>query len=134
MPISEPEWVSIRSMIEEVAADLSGNRASYFSTGKVIKRDEENKLVWLEEFGDQPIPVVGFDYEVKYYYATSAGLSTPAAGAGLPSKTVTKTVQVKVKVPKVGDTVVVAREFGSRRIPRCIGVIQGKNWIVPESD
>jgi hypothetical protein len=134
MPISEPEWASVRAMIEEVVADLAGNRASYFTTGKVIKRNEADKLVWLEEFGDQPIPIVGFDYELKYYYASSAGLATPAAGAGLPSKTITKTIKAKVRVPKVGETVVVAREFGSRRIPRCIGVIQGKHWIVPESE
>jgi hypothetical protein len=134
MPISEPEWASIRNMVETVVGDMAGNRASHFTTGKVIKRDETKKLVWLEEFGDQPIPIIGFDYEVKYYYASSAGLSTPATGGGLPSKTITKTVKVKVKVPKVGDTVVVAREFGSRRIPRCLGVIQGKGWIVAESE
>lgn len=134
MAISEPEWTSIRTMIEAVVGDIAGNRSVHFTTGKVIKRDELQKLVWLEEFGDQPIPIVGFDYEVKYYDQTPAGTTAPAVGGSSPYKTITKIVQTKVKVPKIGDIVFVAQEFGSKRLPRCLGVIQGKGWIVPETE
>jgi hypothetical protein len=46
---------------------------------------------------------------------------------------VRKTIQkATVRVPKVGDTVLVARELGTRRLPRCLGILQGKNWISAE--
>lgn len=134
MPITEGEWASIRSMVEIVSAEVSGNRASYFTTGKVIKRDEKTMCVWIEDFGDQPIPVVSYEYEVKYYDETPKGTTAVAAGNSQPSKTRVNTVQVKCKLPKVGDTVFVAREMGTRRLPRCLGVILGKNWIVAESE
>lgn len=133
MPISEPEWTSIRTMIEAVASDISGTR-NFFTTGKVIKRDVENMLVWLEEFGDQPIPLVLFDYEVKYYDETPNGTTAVAAGTDQPFNVKTRKVTATVLVPKIGDTVLVARELGSRRIPRCLGVIRGKGWIVPETE
>lgn len=119
MPILEAEWTSIRSMIERVVADIAGRRDSYFITGKVIKRDEGKRLVWLKEFGDQPIPIVSFDYTVKYYDDTTTG-------------TKVKTAKAKVDVPKIGATVLVARELGSRRLPRCLGIIQGIDWLVAE--
>jgi len=134
MPISEPEWTSIHTLIEQVAPAVSGRLDSYFFTGKVIKRDEKNKCVYLKEFGDQPIPLVYFDFEVKYYDETPKGTTSVAAGNSQPHKTRTKTVNVTVKVPKVGQSVLVVRELGTRRLPRCLGVIQGKNWISKEPD
>jgi len=133
MPISEGEWNSIRNLVERVAADVSGNR-NFFTTGKVIKRDEDKMLVWIEEFGDQPIPLVFFDYEVKYYDETPNGTTVPSAGSSSPFQTNSKKAKVKVIVPKIGDTVLVARELGSRRLPRCLGKLQGKGWIVAESE
>lgn len=131
--ITEPEWASIRTLIEIVAAEMSGNR-NFFTTGKVIKRDETKKLVWIEDFGDQPIPIIGFDHEIEYYDETPKGTIAVVAGGASPYKVVKKKVKVKTLVPKIGDTVVVARELGSRRLPRCLGVIQGKGWIVAESE
>lgn len=133
MPITEPEWNSIRALVESVSADVSGAR-NFFTTGKVLKRDENKKLIWLEEFGDQPIPLVAFDYEVKYYDETPNGTTVPSTGASSPFKTKTKTVKAKVLVPKVGETVLVARELGTRRLPRCLGVILAKpgDWLVAE--
>lgn len=117
----------------DIAAEISGSRG-FFTTGKVIKRDVSKRLVWLEEFGDQPVPIVAFDYDVKYYDETPNGTTVPASGSASPFKTKTKTVVTRVRVPNVGDTVLVARELGTRRLPRCLGVIQGKDWLVAETE
>lgn len=121
--ITEPEWNSIRVAIERVIMELSGRREDFFVTGTVFKRDVNKKLIWLKEFGDQPIPVVGYDYDVKYFVWDS-GLN----------KTVAKDARVKIIVPKPGQTVLVAREMGIDRLPRCLGVIQGVGWITQEQD
>lgn len=122
MPITDPEWASISSLIEKLAGRISGKRQDWFVTGKVIKVDAPNRLVYLAEFGDQAIPIVAFDYTMDYY---------DTDGTGAVQK---KTATVTVKMPKVGDTVVVARELATRRLPRAIGILQGKNWITPEEE
>lgn len=119
MPITDPEWLSIRSMAEGVVRRLAGSRTDYFITGKVLKVDVPNKCVYMKEFGSQPIPIVAFDYTVKYYDTTPTGVTVRNAVA-------------QAQMPKVGQLILVAREMGTSRIPRCLGVIQGKNWIVPE--
>lgn len=95
----------------------TGGYTRYFITGKVIKRDAAKKLVWLAEFGPQAIPVVGFDYDVKYYDTDQRGDVTR------------KQAKVNVVTPAIGATVLVARELGVSRMPRCLGVFQGKGWI-----
>lgn len=122
MPITDGEWISIRTMIESIA----GKKGEYFVTGDVIKRDVDNKLVWLAEFGDQPIPIVAFDYKVKYYDST---VTVDFAGQTTGTQVTPKTVIAEVQVPQVGDTVIVAKELGVNRLPRCLGVLKGKNWI-----
>lgn len=134
MPITEGEWASIRSLVDVAVGETVGNRGSYFTTGKVIKRDEAKRLVWLEDFGDQAIPLVGFKYEIKYYDETPNGTVGVAVGAAQPFRTRTKTIVVTPQVPKVGEIVVVAREMGTRRLPRCLGVILGKDWVTAESE
>jgi hypothetical protein len=251
MPISDPEWNSVRAMAEAVAAEVSGRRGDYFLTETVIKRDVTKKLVWVRGYGDQAIPVVSFNHVFKWYDDTHAGLtvtadtawqfpnyapqwgiygsgydqvafrrltngvvfmqgltlcygagtSTPStiftlpagyrpayihvfpalafnnglyqtaridvlpsgavvlnnffagistiagsAGnfvslAGLqffigpdPGLTVASKTQVKTRVtdvsmPKVGDTVLIAREMGIQRLPRCLGTLQDKGWM-----
>jgi hypothetical protein len=128
--ISESEWESISNLFNR----LMRKKGEYFVTGKVIKRDVAKKLVWLQEFGDQAIPIVGFDYEVTYYDETPRGVVTTAVGAGADYTTQQKKAKVKLLVPRVGQSVVVAREFGTRRLPRCIGVIQGTGWISASED
>ncbi len=118
--ISEPEWNSIRSFVEKICVRVSGRRSEFFESGTVSKRDEANKLIWLKGFSDDPIPVVAFDYEVKYYDTDSDG------------NVVVRKAKVTPVIPKVGQTVFVAYEMGTSRLPRCLGVIQGKNWIVTE--
>jgi len=134
MPITEPEWQSVAAMIERKIMQMTGLRSNNFITGKVIKRDVPNKCVYLKDFGDQAIPVVGFNYTVKYYDETPNGTTAVSSGSAQPYKTRVKTVTVDVVVPNVGDIVAVLCEMGTHRLPRCIGVIQGKNWLVAEAD
>lgn len=132
MPLSDPEWLSIRTMIEQVVRQVSGTRGDFFVTGKVVKVDAKNKCIYMKEFGDQAIPIVGFDYEVNYYDESPKGTTTQAEGDAAQFRTIKKTAKVSVVMPRKGDSVLVARELGTRRLPRCLGVIQGKKWIVPE--
>lgn len=118
--ISEPEWNSIRALAEKVATQVSGRRADYFQTGKVVKRDEDNRLVWLQGFANDPIPIVDFEHEVRYYDTNENG-----------DVTVRRAI-VSPVVPRVGQIVVVAYESGISRLPRCIGVLMGQNWIMTE--
>jgi hypothetical protein len=121
MPITEPEWASIASLVERMVPQLTGGRRN-FTTGRVIKRDANKRLVWLKELGDQPIPVVGFDYEVKYYDTDNAGNTQP------------KKATVSPVTPDVGEHVFVVLEMGEQSLPRCLGTIQGTGWILPEDE
>lgn len=122
MPISEEEWNSIRAVAEKVARDVSGTRGDWFQTGRVIKRDEKNRLIWIKGMGHTPLPVVGFNYTVRYYDTDDNG------------KLRVRQANAKVVVPKVGETVLVAFELGSSRLPRCLGVVQGKNYLETEEE
>ena len=35
-----------------------------------------------------------------------------------------------IKMPKKGDLVLVAQHYGTSRLPKCLGIIQGKKFIV----
>jgi len=104
MALTEADQNTIYQMIERAIT------ASVIIYGKVIARDERKGLIKLKEFGDQWIPLVGFRGTVKYYDETA-------------TTTKVKTVKVVPEVPKIGETVVVLRQFGSRRLPKCVGVI-----------
>lgn len=119
--ISEPEWASIRALVSKLVTQIAGHRGN-FITGQVVKRDEDNRLVWIKELGNQPIPIVGLDSNVKYY-------DTDATG-----KINVKHAVVAPVVPKVGQSIFVALEMGTQSLPRCIGVIHGKNWITSETE
>jgi hypothetical protein len=119
--ISEREWTSIREMVLRLVTQKAGHRGNLI-TGKVIKRDPDHSCVWIEEFGDQPIPLVGFDYDVKSYDTDGSGTVN------------VKHYIVSPKTPDVGESVLVAMEMGAQSLPRCVGVIQGKNWIIPEDE
>lgn len=121
MPITEPEWTSIASLVERMVPQLTGGRRN-FKTGRVIKRDANNQLVWIRELGDQPIPVVGFDYTVKYYDTDNAGNTVP------------KTAKISPVTPDVGEHVFIVFEMGEHSLPRCLGTIQGTGWILPEDE
>jgi hypothetical protein len=117
--ISEREWASIGALITKITGKANKRQ---FITGKVVKNNTGNKTVWLKELGAQAIPVVGFDYDVKYYDTDSTGTVNVRHMTATP------------KTPKVGQIVVVALELGDQSIPRCIGVVQGKNWITSEEN
>jgi hypothetical protein len=114
MAIAEGEWESIRSLIQR----MLGGRAESFITGRVTKVDKTNKNVYMKEFGSQPIPMIVNDYEITYYDTLPNG------------RTQKKTAKVDLLMPKVGDTVVVAREMGTHRLPRCLGKMVGRKWIM----
>lgn len=120
--ITEAEWTSIGKYIEKIAGQVSGKRQDYFTTGQVIKVDIANRCVYLAELGDQPIPIVGWRYTVDYYYEDQSGNLTK------------RTATAQVIPPKVGDTIVVIKELGTRRLPRAIGILYGTNWIVAEEE
>lgn len=102
--LTQADWESIYQTINSA---LPTHEVTY---GKVVKRDTKKKLVWLKEFGDQPIPLVGFKAEVTYYDTTPTGVKK-------------KVAKIEPEVPKVGELVVVLRQMGSRRLPKCVGVV-----------
>lgn len=119
--ISEGEWASIRSLVEKLVTQLTGGRRNFF-TARVIKRDDTNKLVWVRELGAQAIPVVGFDYNVTYYDTDSTGVVNR------------KNAKISPATPKVGEHVFIVLEMGAQSLPRCLGTIQGRNWLTPENE
>lgn len=95
-----------------------------FVQGKVIRVDTARKVVFLREFGSIPIPLVGFDYQVKYNFKEPSGSVTI-------KKTKAYSGDVEILTPRVGDTVLVARHFGSSHLPKCLGVIKSKRYVEP---
>lgn len=122
MPLDFNDWREIQKLVGRMLAE----KGEYFIQGIVIKNDETNKLVWLKELGDQPIPIIAFDYRVTYYYDT--------AGQTTKKKTTPYSREVEVLVPQVGDMVLVAKYFGSRRLPKCLGVIKSKDYLGRSED
>jgi hypothetical protein len=45
-----------------------------------------------------------------------------------------KLAKISVALPAVGETVMLALERGTRRLPRCLGVLKSKNFIVTTLD
>lgn len=110
MALQQADWESIYNAIRTT---IPAHEVTY---GKVVKRDARKKLVWLSEYGDQPIPIVAFNQTVTIHDETPTGIKV-------------KTVKIDVEVPKVGELVVVLRQMGERRLPKCIGVVQGKGFV-----
>lgn len=106
------DWNQIQSRISALIAQAGVS----FVQGEVIKRDDVKKLVWIEELGTTPIPIIGFDYEFLVYDET-------------PTETRAYTLLIKPKCPDIGDTILVALHLGAHRLPKCIGKIQSKDWI-----
>lgn len=102
--LSHEDWQSIYGAIS------AAQQSETVVYGTVVKRDERRKLIWLREFGSQPIPLVGFKGHVKIYDDNGAG-------------TTIKKVEIVHEVPKIGETAVVMRQFGSRRLPKCVGIV-----------
>jgi hypothetical protein len=63
MPLTENDFASIKTLIDSAVGEIGQT----FITGEVIKRDDQRKLIWIKELGDQPIPVVDFKNMVDVY-------------------------------------------------------------------
>ncbi len=122
--LSHRLWNTIQQLVAE---STPGSEVVY---GQVIDRDEDKMLVWLEDFGDQPIPIVGFRYTVNVYDESPRGTTVPAQGQSSPYQTYKKQFKVKTECPKIGDTVVVLRQMGSRRLAKCVGIVLSKGFVV----
>lgn len=121
MAISNSEWREIEHLINR----LLTNAGEAFVQGQVVKRDTSRKVVWLKEFGDTPIPLIAFNYTLKYYDTNELGVVRVRTA---------KAPDIEIEVPKVGETVLIAQHFGSQRLPKCLGVIKSKKYIQVESD
>lgn len=119
MPISPQDWEAIYQAINAM------QRPSEVIQGKVTKRDTENMLVWINEVGDQPIPIYSFDYQIKYYDVDQRGVST------IKRTDITKK-DVSTLCPDIGDTILVLKQFGTNRLPKCIGVLRSANFTTSE--
>jgi len=116
--ISQSDWAQIQEFVNKLTSQIG----EPFVQGVVVKSDDVRKVVWLREFGDIPIPLVAFDFEVTYAQLTSGG-------ATVIKKTRTGNNEAEILTPKVGDMVLVAQHFGSRHLPKCLGVIQSQGYI-----
>jgi hypothetical protein len=125
MGLNSEDFASIANHVELEVGRLIGRRRDPFFSAIVTKRDTKNNLIWCaREMGDQPIPLVGFDYEITYFDESPRG-----TGGGGSFKTYKKTAKAKLMVPKVGEVVLIVREMGYDGHPRCVGVIQSRNFI-----
>lgn len=105
MGFKHHEWHEIEQLIAKMVADVG----EPIVRDVVVKSNEIRKLVWTREFGDTPIPCVGFDYKVKYYTTSATGVMTK------------KIADAELQIPVVGDIVVILKQLGSDRLPLCLG-------------
>jgi hypothetical protein len=117
--LDEADWESIYRAINSAVTP------SEIVYGRVIKRDTKRLLIWIKEFGDQPIPLVGFNGIVSHFDTIPEG-NIVDEGLDVDMKTVKKTQWIEHEVPRIGQTAVVLRQFGRRRLPKCIGIILSK--------
>ena len=116
--ISHGDWNEIQSLIRR----MIGDQGDTFVQGTVIRNDPIRKVVFVKEFGDIPIPIVAHWYQVTYN-------TRDTSGRVLRTKTIPYSTDVDVLVPRVGDIVFIAQHLGTRSLPKCLGVIQSKNFV-----
>lgn len=63
MPLTHKDWDEILGRIKALIAQ----KGESFDQGIVVKRDLQRKLVWVEGFGNQPIPMYQFHSDVYVY-------------------------------------------------------------------
>lgn len=120
MPLDHSDWANIYRAIEAAAP------TSIVVQGQVIKADPKRNLIWLKEFGDRPVPLYSFEYDIEYYDTEPNGNVT--SGQPVPTQLVKKTARRKIVCPKVGDIVLVLQQHGSRRLPKCVGVLRSTGF------
>lgn len=136
MSLTHGQWAAIQEMVNNMLAA----QGEYFVQDVVVKSDPVRQLIWTKEFGDQPIPIFAFDYQVKYYSNTTTSVSGATPGPYTIVNSLTPrlskpyTKEVQVLTPRKGDVVLVARHLGARRLPKCLGVLRSKNFITESGD
>src|SRR4029077_15647246 len=63
MPINYKDWNSI----SDKARSLIAQKGEAFSQGVVVRRDLRRKLVWVEGYGAEPIPMMDFNIDIYVY-------------------------------------------------------------------
>ena len=99
MPIELGEWESIHQLVE----DYFRKRGNEVTQGIVLKRDEALRQVFVKEFGDEPIPVVGLSGQLYVFRKNAREL-----------------LELPVVVPKVGELVLILKVAAKAY---CIGKI-----------
>lgn len=131
MSFSHGQWQAIQEMV----GNMLQAQGEYFTQDIVVKSDPVRKLIWTKDFGDQPIPLFAFDYQVKYYGSVTSTVSGASPGpytivnSLIPRKTKAYSKEVEILTPRKGDVVLIARHLGARRLPKCLGVLRSKNFI-----
>ena len=89
--------------------------------GEVIKRDTKHKLVWINELGDQPIPLIGFGANLTAFDVVPDG---NIVDVDMDMNTVAnqRIFQIDPITPQLGQKVCVIRQFGLNRLAHCIGI------------
>lgn len=119
MPLTNADWREIQKFVGKMTA--SGGEP--FVQCKVIGIDISRNVVFAKEFGDIPIPIVAHYYQVTYS-------SRDASGRVIRLKTQAYSKEVEILLPQIGDTILVAQHLGTRALPKCLGVIQSKDFVV----
>lgn len=114
MPLDDRDWQAIYEAINRMSAPTE------FVFGIVNRRDTKHKLVWIEEFGDTPIPLVGFGANISVYDTTPTG-NIVDVDMDIDTENLPRVFQSDPIVPLIGDVVCVIRQFGRNRVPHCIG-------------
>jgi len=121
--ITNSDWRAIQEFVDKRVT----RGGEPFVQATVIRVNQTNKTIFCKEFGDTPIPLLSFDYQVKYMFKETTGAVTIKT-------TKAHSEEVEVLVPRVGDTVLIAQHFGSRRLPKCLGVIKSQHFVETGGD
>jgi hypothetical protein len=123
MALDSEDFASIANLVELEVGRLIGRRRDTFIVCAVKRRDQRKKLVWVREFGDQPIPLVGFRQIIEYY-------DESPRGTVCSFMTYRKTgITMGMFVPEIDDLVLIVRDMGYDGHPYCLGVIESVDYI-----
>jgi hypothetical protein len=123
MPLDSEDFASIANLVELEVGRLIGRRRDAFIVCAVKRRDQRKKLIWVKEFGDQPIPLVSFQHIIEYF-------DESPRGTVCSFMTYRKTgVTIGTFVPELDELVLIVRDMGYDGHPYCLGVIQSVDYI-----
>lgn len=95
----------------------------------VTRRDKDNMLIWVEDFGELSIPLVGLVTGFEYFDLSDLGDTLRFDATYRATKTYSLGIfKDNPELPKLGDRVILLVPFGVERFPMCLGVIQSKNY------